>query len=157
LLEQAQRIALDLPLSPTHARKAGARLHHPRGHRGQIATHDAVQDGGIRVDPRGLEGPRDPGANACCSRPTGDVLIIGVHDTRRQLDEAGDAIEERALTRAVRPDHRQHLPGRELDVNAVKRNDTSKTGANALSDQTHRATTFSSSSSSSDTDSAEVT
>ena len=82
------------------------------------AVADVVEHGHVREERVVLE---DGGEVALERRPVGDVLAVELDGAGGGLLEAADQPEHGGLARARRPEHREELTGRDVEVHAVDR------------------------------------
>jgi hypothetical protein len=80
---------------------------------------DILQRRGVGQDAGDLIGSRDPLARDAVGRRPGDVLAIKQDAARRGPQNAGQAVEEGALSRAVRPDDGADFAVLDCDVDVL--------------------------------------
>src|SRR5581483_4214493 len=126
VLEQLARDRARVPLLVPNARRAGDRLEHvalePRMH----TDEDVLERGHVLEEPDVLKRAADAALGEDVRRPVREILVREDDSARRRLVDAGEHVEERRLSGAVRADEADDRPLWHDEVDIVDRDEAAE-------------------------------
>ena len=104
----------------------------------EAATSTFSSTGEIAEEPDVLERPREPGARDAMRRQPGERAVVEIDVAGGGPNDSGDAVDERRLSGAIRPDDGEDLALLEVQAHTGERMHAGEVLADGLDLEAHR-------------------